>query len=49
MGREEDEEPMIDSVQGSGGLQIVKTVRLSLRNESIELADRVNTRPQDYH
>ncbi|OGE58191.1 hypothetical protein PENARI_c001G12544 [Penicillium arizonense] len=50
IGREEDEEPMIDPVQGSGGLQIVKTVRLSLHNESIELADRrADTRPQDYH
>ncbi|KAJ6081569.1 hypothetical protein N7499_006443 [Penicillium canescens] len=49
-GREDDEEPMIDPVHGSGGLQIVKTVRLSLHNESIELADRhVDTRPQDYN
>ncbi|KAJ5748746.1 uncharacterized protein N7511_010442 [Penicillium nucicola] len=48
MGREGDEEPMIDPVQGSGGLQIVKTVRLSLHNESIELAD-VNSRPPDFH
>jgi hypothetical protein len=44
IGREEDEEPMIEPVQGPGPFQIVKTVRLSLHDEPIELADRRNAR-----
>lgn len=42
-GWEREEDPIIDPAEASGGLHIVKTVQLSVRDESIELAERATT------
>ncbi|KAJ6020726.1 hypothetical protein N7540_006230 [Penicillium herquei] len=43
-GWEREEDPIIDPAEGGSGLQIFKTVHLTMRDESIELLDQARSR-----
>lgn len=42
-GWEREEDPIIESSEGIQGLRIMKTVQVSVRDESIELSNRMGT------